>query len=301
MRTYIFDTTGNFIQKDVTRHEIVSMFDVNVRDLRPILIKKQVTTLFRRHDALIVNIKDIKMILDDRKALLFFENENQEARVVEFFQSKGQDALKNTTFELFMIEQAFGYVFQKITYKFSTIEKLLDKTLKKLSEKPTDEYFEELLNLKRKIGKIETQMENIEELLQELLEPENISELALQKKAKAKQIDEIESVIESLYEQAEMINENIDEINENLDDTQQILTLKIATKRNTIIRFDLIVSFVAAVFGLLAVITGLYGMNLKNHAEQDDTAFMMVSGLLIFILVGAIVSAWLYLRRNKIL
>lgn len=301
MRTYIFDTTGNFSQKDVTRNEIMAMFDVKVRDLRPILIKKQVTTLFRRQDALVVNIKDIKMILDDRKALLFFEHENQEARVVEFFQSKGKDALKNTTFELFMIEQAFGYVFQKITYKFSTIEKLLDKTLKKLSEKPTDEYFEELLNLKRKIGKIETQMENIEELLQETLEPENISELVLQETTTDDQLDEIESVIESLYEQAEMINEDIDEINENLDDTQQILTLKIATKRNAIIRFDLIVSFVAAVFGLLAVITGVYGMNLKNNAEQDETAFLLVLSLLGLILIGAIASAWLYLRKNKIL
>jgi Mg2+ and Co2+ transporter CorA len=301
MRTYIFDTTGNFIQKDITRSEVVSMFNVNVRDLRPILIKKQVTTLFRRNDALIVNIRDIKIILDDRKALLFFENENQEARIVEFFQSKGQDALANTTFELFMIEQAFGYVFQKITHKFSTIKKLLDKTLKKLSEKPTDEYFEELLNLKRKIGKIETQMENIEELLQELLEPENISELALQKTTTDKQLDEIESVIENLYEQSEMINENIDEINENLEDTQQILTLKIGTRRNTIIRFDLIVSFVAAVFGFLAVITGFYGMNIRNHAEQNDNAFLIIALLLVLILIGAIISAWLYLRKNKIL
>jgi Mg2+ and Co2+ transporter CorA len=301
MKTFIFDTTGNFIQKDISRNEVMSMFDVNVRDLRPILIKKQMTTLFRRNKALIVNIRDVKMILDDRKALLFFENENQERPVVEFFKNKAKDALQNTTFELFMIEQAFGYVFQKITYTFNTIEKLLEKTLKKLSEKPTDEYFEELLNLKRKIGKIETQMENIEELLQETLEPENISELALQETSTEEHLDEIESVIESLYEQAEMINENIDEINENLDDTQQILTLKIATRRNTIIRFDLIVSFVAAVFGLLAVIVGLYGMNLRNHAETDDSAFLLVSIMLFIILISAVISAVMYLRKNKIL
>jgi Mg2+ and Co2+ transporter CorA len=133
------------------------------------------------------------------------------------------------------------------------------------------------------------------------LEPENISELALQKTTTDKQLDEIESVIENLYEQSEMINENIDEINENLEDTQQILTLKIGTRRNTIIRFDLIVSFVAAVFGFLAVITGLYGMNIQNHAEQNENAFLIIALLLVLILIGAIISAWLYLRKNKIL
>lgn len=301
MKTYIFDTTGNFSPKDVGRNDIISMFSVNVRDLRPILIKKQVTTLFRRNEALIVNIRDIKMILDSRKALLFFENENQENHVIEFFESRNKEALQNTTFEMFMIEQTFGYVFEKITYKFSTIEKLLDKTLKKLSEKPTDEYFEELLNLKRKIGKIETQISSIEELLQETLEPENISELALEPFPNDKHLDEIESVIESLYEQAEMINENINELNENLDDTQQILTLKIAAKRNTIIRFDLIISFVTAVFGFLAVVVGLYGMNLKNHLEDDSMAFVLVAVGLFLTLFTCVFGAWIYLRRNKIL
>ena len=301
MRTYIFDLKGNTTQRDVTRAEMVDMFAVNVRDLRPILIKKQVTTMFRRGQSIIVNIQDIKMVLDAEKALLFFEHENQESQVLNFFKKRITAGLNDTAFELFMIEQAFGYIFGKLKNQFNAIGKVAEKTMRKLSDRPTDEYLEQLLVLKKKIGKIENQMEHIQDVLQEALEEENIPELCLKSDPQDQDLEQVESVIESLYEQAEMLNENIDELNENLDDSQEILLLKIANKRNTIIKFDLIVSFVAAVFGFLAVVVGLYGMNLKNHMETDETAFYYVLGGLVLVLLLAIGAAWRYLSNNKII
>jgi len=70
--------------------------------------------------------------------------------------------------------------------------------------------------------------------------------------------------------------------------------------RNTIIKFDLLVSTATGVLALLAVVTGLYGMNLKNNLEQNSQAFenVTISLIFIFFLGLGLLIAWL--KRKKV-
>lgn len=301
MKTYLIEKKGTFEKKQVERDEILKMFHVHTRDLRPILSQKQVATILRRDKAIVVNIHDIKIILNKSKALLFCASETKEEKIVDFFTKKMEAYVGIMPFELYLIDKAFYFMFKKVNEKFETLFKQSQQTIKKLSEKPTDEYLEKLLSLKKRIGKIDSQMNEFEGLLSEFLEEENVDELSFKKSPTEKEQNEIESVIENLFEQAEQINHAINELSENVDDSQEILSLKIANKRNTIIRLDLIISFVAATFGFLAVITGLYGMNLKNNLESDDKAFMFVLAGMGFTFFVAVIAMVGYFRKNKIL
>lgn len=301
MKTYLIDKKGTIEKTQVARSEILEMFNVHTRDLRPILSQKQVATILRRDKAIVVNIHDIKIILSKSKALLFCASETKEQKIVDFFTKKMNRYEGIMPFELYLIDKAFFYMFKKVNDKFDNLLRQAQTTIKKLSEKPTDEYLEKLLSLKKRIGKIDNQMNEFEELLSEFLEEENVAELSFKKSPTEKELNEIESVIENLFEQAEQINHAIDELSENVDDSQDILSLKIANKRNTIIRLDLIISFIASIFGFLAVVTGLYGMNLKNHLETDSEAFFLVLAGMMFVLLISLVGMLIYFRRNKIL
>ena len=303
MRTYeIKNKKGSDLEPiEIEKTNILKLFGVHSRDLRPIVSHRQIATIFRRDKAIIVNINDIKIILDKNQALFFCDAEQKQEKIAQFFREKMNEYEKKLQFELYLIDKAFSYMFTQATDQFEAIRKQTQTTIKKLSIRPTDEYLEKLLLLKKRLNKLENHVEEYEKILAEFLEEENLPQLLLSAKPTEKKIDEVESVIENLAEQAEQINHQIDELSDNLDDSQEILSLKIANKRNTIIRFDLMVSFVAAIFGFMAVIVGLYGMNIRNNLEDDHTAFVTVATGLLIMLVLALVVMWAYFRRNKIL
>ena len=63
----------------------------------------------------------------------------------------------------------------------------------------------------------------------------------------------MESVIEHAWEQFEDLSHRIHELDEHVDDTQDFITLKMANRRNLIIRFDLIISILTAILSGFAV------------------------------------------------
>ena len=103
--------------------------------------------------------------------------------------------------------------------------------------------------MKKKVGKIQTEIDSYDEILNEFLnDDENLVDLRFLKTLSQDHLEEVESVVENLSQQVEQISNQVAEIEENLDDNQEILSLKIANKRNTIIRFDLVISFITTIF-----------------------------------------------------
>jgi Mg2+ and Co2+ transporter CorA len=111
---------------------------------------------------------------------------------------------------------------------------------------------------------------------------------------------ELESILEHAWEQFEDLSHRIDELNENIDDTQEFITLKMANRRNAIIRFDLYATIITAMLSGMAVIVGAFGMNLPNHMEQNDLSFYLVNiAIILFFFAGLVFAVW-YIKRKKL-
>ena len=129
----------------------------------------------------------------------------------------------------------------------------------------------------------------LNELLDEILDDnEEISDMYLGKAPK--ETDDLESILENVVEQLEDTSNRIDELDENIDDTQEILILKLSSRRNKIIQTDLILTSMTAVLAFLAVVTGVFGMNVLNKVETRFDIFLWIlGGLCLLSIISGIV------------
>ncbi|PID70658.1 hypothetical protein CSB37_01060 [bacterium DOLZORAL124_38_8] len=301
MNVFLIEKKGVFKPLEIRRPEILEQFELYTRDLRPILSHKQVSTVSRRKKALIVNLNNVKFLVGRNKALLFTTTERSFPKLKEFLEDKMSTYRGVLPFELFLLDQAFFFVITQLRERVQKIEKEAQKVESTLSDNPTDAYLERLLSLKKKLGKVSSEIQSYDEILEEFLDDdENLADLRFLKNPTPDQLEEVESVVENLSQQVEQTSNKIDEIDENLEDSQEILSLKIANMRNTIIRFDLVISVITTVFSFLAVVVGLYGMNVKNGYESSSEAFGVILGLLGVFTLVSLVFMWYQFKRTRI-
>jgi Mg2+ and Co2+ transporter CorA len=304
MKTLEILATGKTAEKELLRKDLTETFGIHSRDLRPIFTKKQTTSILARGNCLIVSVRSVKMVIGEKKAFVFnLEKKKIPEYFVPHLLEKIEKTKKDKTFfEHTILETALHYLVEKMQRRFEEIERVSDQLMHKLrAEKVHDRTFEQLLHLKKRLSKLETTVEEIEGEITELVsDDDDLKDLYLGTKKPAN-TDEVESILEGVLEQIEDVSHKIDELDENIDDTQEILALRMSNMRNTIIKFDLLLTAATGVLALLAVITGLYGMNLKNNLEQDSQAFEtvgMVLILLFFVGLGILIT---WLKRKKIL
>lgn len=298
MHTLELFSDGTLSEKDALRKDIAAEFGLHSRDLRPVFSVKQLSTISPRENAIILNLGDIKIIVGRKKAMFF--NAQSEEMQKEFFPKIGEKikSEKDSIFELLVLEFSLGFAYEKMRGKFLENEIGVQKMFLKFKKNITDQHFEALLNLKKHISKLEISVKELEEAAEEILrDDEEVESMCL---SGEKHATEIESILEHAWEQFEDLSHRIHELNENIDDTQEIITLKMANRRNVIIRFELIATLITAVLSGLAVIVGAFGMNLRSDLENSVFAFYAV---LLFVTVSFFaaisLSSW-YLKKKKI-
>jgi len=301
MHTIEITKTGEIIERDLLRRDVAEEYGMFVRDLRPVFSAKQLSTISRRGSGIIVNLWEIKMVIG-KKSLLLFQPTGKHVRdhFIPLLQEKIKTLPPSSRFSLGILETCLNYSFQLLNTDFEKNRKKVQQIFLKLKKNISDEQFEQLLNTKKHISKLEITIKEIEEMLEDIMKSdEDMQELYLVQKGK-NDIEEIESILEHYWEQFEDLSHRIDELNENIDDTQEFITLKMANRRNVIIRFDLFATLFTAVLSAAAVITGVFGMNLRNGMEESITAFFVVSLLLILLFVSALAGTYWYLRKKKV-
>ena len=243
MQSLLVDDKGRISEVDITRGELIKAFDIHLRDLRPVVSMKQVITFFRRGKGIILNFRSVKILVSKNHVYVFnVENKNITEKFIPLLGEKIAARSKDFPFEFAVLEQSFAYMNESIHEKIVHIENASHKIFRKLNVELKDETFEQLLTLKKKLSQLRTNAKEMEEAVEEILEEDaSLEELSLSGKKKT-HTAEIESILENALEQTENITHKVRELEDGIDDTQEILTLKIASLRNTIIKFDLVIS-----------------------------------------------------------
>lgn len=299
MRILEINASGKFKEREVSRKEISVEFEVHLRDLRPIFSIRQMPTLSRRGKAIVLNFRSAKVLIGGKNVLVFGMESSQ---IKDIFVPALLEGIKKkeSRFELQVLESALKYILQKSKAKFEKISQMAENTLYALHHHAGDKHFEKLLALKKHLLKLQKNVRELNEMMDDVLDDEEEMNDLVLGRATAKVLEELESILENALEQIEDVANRIDELDANIDDTQEILTLKMSSRRNEIIRIDLILSVTTAIFALLAVVVGLFGMNIKNNLEPSHNAFIIVLlGMMIFGLLSGLLLWW-YLRRKRV-
>ncbi len=305
MKMFKIIPNGDISLVDVSKKTLAIEFDMHTRDFRPIFLpRRQLYTVSIRGDGLIVNLGKIKLVIGKKSA--YFVLQDDEKRDLAF-STHLKNKLKNKKledthipFEFMILEAAFEFVLSKTQKHFISFELRLAKVLSQVSEFPTQENFEKLLVIKKEILSIEKITQELQDTLTELLnDDEAIDELVLANKDF--EDDDLESILENILEQVMEISHDIHKEKENIDDTQEIVTLKMATIRNSVIHFDLLVSLLTFILSIGTLVSGFFGMNLHNPFEDYPFAFVFVIlGVFIFSIILGLLF-WKRLKQKYIL
>lgn len=88
-------------------------------------------------------------------------------------------------------------------------------------------------------------------------------------------------------------------------DTQDFINISLDSKRNQLIKIDLVMTCVTFTMTVVAAVSALFGMNLRNASLLGDPssywAFCMVAGILALFVLGFTTLFILYIRYRKIL
>ncbi len=303
---------GKLKRVDLTRKQIVKSFSIHTRDLRPVFLLSQVATIFSRGNVLIVNLGFIKLLISPEK-LFIFNTESPD--IQENFIPYMAEKLKNyesashepVDFEIKVLDSAFMYKLKKLRKDIIPLKENMESTLLSLETNPTNAALGGLLLLKKKLSKFQiTVTENEAATLEVLEEDETLAQLCISQmeeniEIEEVDIDEIESVLDSFSEQIEQISYQLKDMKENVDDTQEIFSLKLHNRRNAIIKIDLLITVITGIFSFLAVITGFYGMNIKNNVENNSEIFsVMAIGFILFFMI-TLALLWRNLKQKHIL
>ncbi len=303
MRAIKIDAKGNQKEVDVSRKELSKTLNMRMRDLRPIFSLRQMPTISRRGDGIVINFRSIKIIAAEDCVYVFNLTSKKILSIfIPDLVEKIKSREKIIQIEHVVLEAAISFIVEKTKSNFNKVLQATERILTEFSDegKVSNEIFEELLVVKKKLSKLEKNVHEITEIVAGILDDEEeMEDLYFLKNVK--DFDEIESILENSLEQLEDIENRIDELDNNIDDTQEILTLKLSSKRNRIIQFDLILTSATGILAVLAVVTGLFGMNIKNGIEQNHEAFWIVTGLMILFSILTGFWLWRWMKNQKII
>ncbi|MEI7511037.1 MAG: CorA family magnesium transporter [Candidatus Peregrinibacteria bacterium] len=289
MNAFRIAPDGTLEVREVSKRDLSERFRLHSRDLRPVLLLRQLSTISVRGDSVIVNLEELKMVVGKERAYILFSGHEKMTRefvelISDKIKTKGEDT--HTPFEFLVLESAIFFTLERIEANFINFEKTLTKTLVDISDKPTEELFEKLLTLKKRISRLEKRVQEIQDSLEDLLEDnEEMAELRLSEGTEEIfPLENIESILDNALELAIEIANKISEKKEDIDDTQEILNLKMSSIRNTIIRLDLFTGVGTTILAFGTLITGFFGMNLRNYWELTEWGFFGVVGGTVFLL-----------------
>ena len=197
MQALEISATGQLQEKDISRKDLIHIFHIHQRDLRPVFSSRQSATIARRGNCLIVNLRRVRMIIGEDRVFLFNVSDPLviEKLIPQLVKSlQKQEELLPFSFDI--LEGALEFTFQRIQHQFEELACVGERILKKLEKEPQDEIFAQLLSLKKQLSRVEMDATELEELLIEILkDDEELQDFYFSKKVR--NTEEIESILEN--------------------------------------------------------------------------------------------------------
>ena len=305
MKAIKINKFGELEELNMMKKDMAEKYELNIRDLRPVYSFLQVATFLPRKNVLIVNLGKYKVVISKNEAYFLIHHPNLLDYVKDFLKINSHKLKEkdiDRIFYLYILEKILDVKYQEIKNKNQDMMSEANSVLEKIRQSFHEKDLEPLIRIKKRVLRNESKLTEILSAVKEVLDDdENFEELiSLGGNVEVNSL-EAESVLENFLEELEDEIGNLNQVKETLDHGQEIIDLTLSIRRTNIGRIDLFATVSSLVMGILAVIVGLYGVNLKNHLENSEIAFYVLAALLVlFIILSAVFAVW-YLRKKKVI
>ncbi|SOV78056.1 metal ion channel - Mg2+, Co2+ and Ni2+ [Plasmodium sp. gorilla clade G3] len=168
----------------------------------------------------------------------------------------------------------------------------------------TNNLLKEMMKIKNKLQKLSNLLNalrsNIEKILKNETDMKNMYLTTLNKISinKIKDYSDLEILLETHLQLTDELSGELENMEEKITHYEELMRLNLDYNRNKFILLNAKISFSTLFCSICAVITSLFGMNLKNFIEHNDYAFFIVS---IFITSWSIVGIYFTKNINTLL
>ncbi|KAL4425925.1 hypothetical protein ABPG75_009941 [Micractinium tetrahymenae] len=111
------------------------------------------------------------------------------------------------------------------------------------------------------------------------------------------QIEDAEDLLETYYLQVDYLLRRLQTVDERIEDTEDLVAIQMDHRRNELVATDLMVTTGTAGFAWVAMIAGLFGMNLNSGVQELAHWTVFALSLLGGALIVAAIVAWIRHRR----
>ena len=210
-------------------------------------------------------------------------------------------------FELEVVEAALQETTSQLYAKMEFCEERCRQVSKRLQSSINPAVLEELRLTKQSLVELDSRAGAVRQVLLDTLDDDDditdftISSTAETEEEKEDEEEEVENLIEYYLQQTETVHSAAEQLLENTRDLEESISVSLSSRRYEVSKLELTLSIATFAAALGALITGIFGMNLRSCLEMSITAFYLTC-FLIFSGIGAIFQAIMrYARKQKIL
>ena len=210
-------------------------------------------------------------------------------------------------FELEMVEAALQETMSQLYAKLEFCEERCRRVSSQLRSSINPAVLEELRLTKQSLVALDSRAGAVRQVLLDTLDDDDdiadftISSTATSEEDKEDEEEEVENLIEYYLQQTETVHNAAEQLLENTRDLEESISVSLSSRRYEVSKLELTLSIATFAAALGALVTGIFGMNLRSCLEMSITAFYLTCFLIVTGIGAIFQSIMRFARRQKIL
>ncbi|XP_050370067.1 magnesium transporter MRS2-11, chloroplastic [Argentina anserina] len=321
---------GTISIRKINRRQLLKSSGLRPRDIRSVdpslFLTNSMPSLLVREHAILLNLGTLRAIAMQERVLIFDYNRKGGKAFIKALlprlNPKNTNGGPSMPFELEVVEAALLSRIQRLERRLMDLEPRVQNILAVLPNKLTADILEQLRISKQTLVELGSRAGALRQMLFDLLEdPEEIRRICIMGRNRTlkrgnddvecsapsdKQIaeeeeEEIEMLLENYLQRCESCHGQAERLLDSAKEMEDSIAVNLSSRRLEVSRVELLLQVGTFCLAMGALVTGIFGMNLKSYLEEHVFAFWLTTA---GIIVGAVVGFYLmysYLRMRKIL
>ncbi|KAI3716559.1 hypothetical protein L1987_67519 [Smallanthus sonchifolius] len=321
---------GMVSTRKVNRRHLLKSSGLRPRDIRSVdpslWLTNTMPSLLVRENAILLNLGSLLAIAMQEGVFIFnYNRKGGKAFIDDLLPRLNPKSMIGGAlvmpFELEVVEAALNSRIQHFEHRLMDLDPHVQNLLKVLPNRLTAGILEQLRTCKQTLVELGSKSGALRQMLLDMLEDsQEIRRLCivgrncflnrntdvehsvpLDKQIAEEEEEEIEMLLENYLHRCESCHNQAGRLLDSAREMEDSIAVNLSSRRLQVSRFELLLQVGTFCLAVGALVSGIFGMNLRSYLEEHVCAFWLTTGGIIF---GAIVAFFLtysYLRAKKIL
>ncbi|XAR59688.1 hypothetical protein NMG60_11015610 [Bertholletia excelsa] len=324
------NSSGMVSTRKINRRHLLKSSGLRPRDIRSVdpslWLTNSMPALLVREHAILLNMGSLRAIAMQDRVFIFNYNRRGSKAFIDALlprlNPKNMNGGPSMPFELEVVEAALHSRIQRLEERLMDLEPRVQVLLEVLPNRLTADVLEQVRTSKQALVELGSRAGALKQMLLDILEdPHEIRRICimgknctlkrendevecsvpLEKQIAEEEEEEIEMLLENYLQRCESCHGQAERLLDSAKEMEDSIAVNLSSRRLEVSKVELLLQVGTFCVAVGALVSGIFGMNLKSYLEEHVSAFWLITA---GIIVGAVVSfsvVYSYLKARKIL